>query len=130
MGILSGLVIFSDNSDIAISTVFIFSMEIFSFYRFLDIHEINQCPRFIAGLQNVCMHTVLFTIDFFRINNANLLCFGCSVENFVIIKKVLLEFRNLWRWYFTCSIVTVNVVEIEKLLREPFRIVVELASLC
>jgi hypothetical protein len=56
------------------------------------------------------------------------------VENFVIIKKVLLEFRNLWRWYFTGSIVTVDVVEIEKLLREPFsiivRIVVELASLC
>ena len=54
------------------------------------------------------------------------------VENFVIIKKVLLEFRNLWRYssQFSCSIVTLNVVEIEKLLGEPFRIVLELAFLC
>lgn len=65
--ILGNLIFFCDNSDIVISTVFIFSMEMFSLYRFLDVHhvfviEINQWTLFIAGSQNVCMHTVLFTI--------------------------------------------------------------------
>lgn len=98
--VISNLIFFWHNSDIVIIMVFIFSMKMFSFQLFLDVHEIDQGTLLLARSNYICMYVVLFAIFIEIVGGYSyLLCFGHLVENFIIVKKVLLEFWNLWRYY-------------------------------